>query len=120
MKNLLLLLFALFVINSLQAQNWQWMNPLTQGNGLYCIKLVTPTTGIAVGEFGAILKTTNSGSTWNVQPSGTSQGLFSVSFPNENTGYAVGRSGVILKPCGLFIIRLWNDHTMVVGEIIKE
>ncbi|MGA9697271.1 MAG: YCF48-related protein, partial [Dehalococcoidales bacterium] len=54
-------------------------------------------TGYAVGPDGTILKTTNGGTEWTSQVSGTSNDLYSVFFTDKNTGYAVGLNGVILK-----------------------
>lgn len=65
-------------------------------------------TGYVVGVGGMISKTTDGGSHWNGQSSGTSRWLFSVDFPADAmTGYAVGcdttggptgdTTGIILK-----------------------
>jgi hypothetical protein len=55
-------------------------------------------TGYAVGFIGKILKTTNGGTNWASQISGTSNDLLSVHFPADaQTGYAVGWTGTILK-----------------------
>jgi photosystem II stability/assembly factor-like uncharacterized protein len=53
--------------------------------------------GYVVGDSGTILKTTDEGANWVLQPSGTTADLFSVYFSNANTGYAVGDNGTILK-----------------------
>jgi photosystem II stability/assembly factor-like uncharacterized protein len=50
-----------------------------------------------VGESGTILKTTNGGTNWTSQTSGTTEYLWSVYFPDVNTGYIVGFNGTILK-----------------------
>jgi photosystem II stability/assembly factor-like uncharacterized protein len=54
-------------------------------------------TGWAVGIGGTILKTTNGGTNWISQSSGTVEQLSSVYFTNSNTGWAVGTNGTILK-----------------------
>ncbi len=54
-------------------------------------------TGYAVGKFGAILKTTNTGVNWTViNTFNTNQYLFECSFLNESTGWVVGDTGLIL------------------------
>ena len=65
--------------------------------------------GFAVGSSGTILKTTNSGTTWTILPSRTTNNLYSVNFADTTTGYAVGDIGTILKttnsggfPVGLY------------------
>ena len=52
---------------------------------------------MGVGRNGKILKTTNAGTNWISQSSGTSNELFSVYFTNLNIGFAVGSNGTILK-----------------------
>jgi len=55
-------------------------------------------TGYAVGELGAILKTTNGGAAWVSQYTGTTIEFSSVHFPlDASTGYAVGEYATILK-----------------------
>jgi photosystem II stability/assembly factor-like uncharacterized protein len=51
----------------------------------------------AVGDDGAIIRTTDGGVTWTAQAGGTSVNLYDVTFPSANVGYAVGASGTILK-----------------------
>ena len=50
-----------------------------------------------MGGDGTILKTTNGGTNWVLQTSGTTSGLWSVNFVDQNTGWAVGYGGAILK-----------------------
>jgi hypothetical protein len=52
--------------------------------------------GWTVGDGGRILHTTNGGSTWSGQMSGTTSFLASVYFSDAMTGWAVGRGGTIL------------------------
>lgn len=53
--------------------------------------------GRTVGYSGTILNTTNAGTNWISQSSGTSNNLYSVHFINTTTGWAVGQFGRILK-----------------------
>jgi len=53
--------------------------------------------GFAVGNSGLILKTTDYGSTWTPQYSGTSNDLLSVFIVNGTTAYIGGVDGTILK-----------------------
>jgi len=58
----------------------------------------TPASGFAVGSGGRILHSTDTGSTWNDQTSGTTANLHDVSFASEALrGIAVGDGGVILR-----------------------
>lgn len=54
-------------------------------------------TGIAVGESGVMLKTTNKGVTWVPLASPTPAYLSSACFVNENTGWIAGEGGSIYK-----------------------
>ncbi|MBI2849211.1 MAG: DUF11 domain-containing protein [Chloroflexi bacterium] len=76
---------------------WVWQNPLPQGRGLSSVFFVDAQNGWAVGESGTIIKTTNGGSTWIIEFSGSEQGLSSVFFVDSRTGWAVGNGGAILK-----------------------
>ena len=66
----------------------------------YCLNEITfpsKNIGYAVGNFGQILKTTDSGVSWTRLTSGTNKDLYAVSFPTEDIGIAVGENGVILR-----------------------
>lgn len=53
--------------------------------------------GTAVGDYGAIYRSTDGGVTWVQQTSGTGVTLNGVSFTDANTGTAVGNYGTILR-----------------------
>ena len=53
--------------------------------------------GMVVGVGGAILRTTDGGSTWTIQSSGTTNDLYGVSFTDAKTGTVVGSGGTILR-----------------------
>jgi hypothetical protein len=50
-----------------------------------------------VGDSGNIVRTTDGGTSWTPQSSGTTAGLFGVSFTDANTGTAVGSGGTIFR-----------------------
>src|SRR5713226_1443217 len=81
---------------SFAQSGWFWQNPLPQGNHLEAAATLDPSTVVAVGAGGTILRTTNGGATWTPQSSGTTHWLFGVSFVDANTGTAVGAAGTIL------------------------
>jgi Uncharacterized protein related to plant photosystem II stability/assembly factor len=56
-----------------------------------------PIPGPSVGASGTILRTTNGGTSWDTQTSGTTVPLHGVAFQNANIGTVVGNSGTILK-----------------------
>src|SRR4030095_7493388 len=76
---------------------WHWQNPLPQGNNLRGASFVDANTGTVVGEYGTIVRTTDGGSSWTIQVSGTTQTLLAVFFTDVHNGTAVGEGGTILR-----------------------
>jgi photosystem II stability/assembly factor-like uncharacterized protein len=64
---------------------------------LYGVFFTDVNNGIIVGDVGTILKTTNAGTNWTYQTSGTTKTLYGVKFLDANNGIVVGDSGTILK-----------------------
>jgi photosystem II stability/assembly factor-like uncharacterized protein len=90
-KNLYSLLIALFLASVIYPQGgWFWQNPLPAGNTLRDVCFVDENNGIAIGEAGTIIRTTDGGENWTVQPSGTMIKLNGVNFTDENNGWIVG------------------------------
>jgi uncharacterized protein (TIGR03437 family) len=79
-----------------------WENRVPpSGNGpLFGVHFTDAYTGVAVGSRGLILRTTDGGFTWKVQPSGVSFVLRGVSFSNAITGWAVGTGGLLRTTTG--------------------
>ena len=76
--------------------SWVWLNPKPQGNNLRAAWFFDPANGLAVGDAGTILRTTNGGIEWTLQYlSGTR--LNAITFADPMTGYACGEAGVIAK-----------------------
>jgi photosystem II stability/assembly factor-like uncharacterized protein len=63
---------------------------------LYGVKALSETDAWAVGNYGAIYRTTNGGRTWEARESPTKVPLFSIDFANAEVGWAVGKSAEIL------------------------
>jgi len=93
----LLLIICLSVVSGFAMAQWNWQNPLPQGNALNSVFFPDANIGYAVGNYGTIVKTTNGGTDWDIESSGTTYNLTSVFFSDANTGYAVGNNGIILK-----------------------
>ncbi len=81
----------------LYSQNyWEFINPTPTGNTLHSVCFANAQTGIAVGNLGTIIKTTNAGQNWIVDNSFKGEGFFEyqnfwdVAFVNENDGYISG------------------------------
>ena len=96
--SLVVIFFQLILLSQTKAQqNWSWQNQLPQGNTLYSVKFISATVGWAVGDLGTILKTTDGGTTWSSQKSGTTNNLRGIFFTDANNGTAVGWDGTILR-----------------------
>lgn len=67
-----------------------------QLNAIQMMRAGSDLIGWVAGNGGTILKTTNGGSAWTLQSSGTTANLRDVHFVDANRGWAVGDGGVIL------------------------
>jgi len=73
---------------------WRQANT-TATVGLSGVWMTSATTGWAVGGAGALLKTTNGGASWTLQPAFTAAGLSAVAFaPDGLNGYVVGNAAL--------------------------
>lgn len=86
------LVFALFLSLSVFAAD-----PAPASHGLLLDAKTVGTAVIAVGERGRILRTIDSGRSWELLPSPTEATLTSLSFADGQCGWAVGHDGVILN-----------------------
>ena len=75
------------------------------------VSFINANTGTAVGCSGTILRTTNGGTNWTSQTSGTTNCLCDVSFTDANNGTAVGDDGTILRTTngGVFVNQISNE-----------
>jgi len=101
LRNFSRFLFYFFVaVVTIQAQaqmaEWKFRNPLPQGNRLKDVFFVNSQTGWSVGFTGTILKTTNAGTTWQLQNSGTFSDLTSVHFLDAQNGWVAGADGTVI------------------------
>ena len=98
MKNKLLLLLTLqFIAFFLHGQtNWSVLQSGTTVS-LYGVDFLDKNIGIAVGDSGTILRTSDGGSTWERLNSGVNLALNSVSYIDTRNIVAVGDSALILK-----------------------
>ncbi len=61
---------VLVVPHAVAQSEWEWRNPLPQGNTLTDVCFVDATTVVAVGYGGSILWSTDAGVHWEVRPTG--------------------------------------------------
>jgi len=104
MKKLLLLiiLHSQFLIPGTryclaQPYGWYPQNSGTTNNLNHVVAVSYGSILFAVGDNGAILKTTGGGNTWTSLPSGTNNHLRGISFYGSNTGYVAGNAGTVLR-----------------------
>ncbi len=95
--NIIFAVFSILLIhNSVSYSQWfQLTTNITQD--LQDIYFVNNNTGIAVGSYGIIIRTTDAGQTWVTISSGTSNSLFSLVFPDNMTGFTGGHTGTVLR-----------------------
>jgi photosystem II stability/assembly factor-like uncharacterized protein len=91
-----------FIIPLSCFSQWQWQNPLPQGNNLASVRFVDDNTAFAVGDGGTILKTTDKGNNWSHIDLGYYKDLTGVFFVNPLIGFVTGAdyfvdSGYIYK-----------------------
>ncbi len=127
--------FFLFIITSFASplmSQWQWQNPVPQGNILFGSHFINNSTGYACGDGGTIIKTTDGGESWKINKTKTKESIRSLSFTDENNGWACGLFGTIFKTTNggliwdqvisgttgnLFCVRFLNANTgIIVGD----
>ncbi|MDZ7316303.1 MAG: YCF48-related protein [candidate division KSB1 bacterium] len=84
------------VYTGLAQEQWQWLNPLPQGNNLFGVCAVGRRI-VAVGELGTVLISIDGGTCWQVKHridnyEGT---LYDVELVDERRGWAVGEDGAV-------------------------
>lgn len=100
MKKLIVAFFVFYILISvrLYSQPYGWFTQTSgTSNNLTSVHFANANTGLAVGQLGTVLKTTNGGSNWISQSSGVTNHFFGVFFINANTGWITGDVGIILK-----------------------
>lgn len=82
-----------------QAAGAQGWTPQSSGttNIIYEVRFKEENRGIAVGQVGRIMRTTNGGIVWTEQTSGVTEDLFAVDFYTIDSGIAVGNNGRMLR-----------------------
>ena len=81
---------------------------------LHGIAFPSKDTGIIVGDYGTILRSTDRGATWLTISTTSPAYLFSVAFANSRIGVATGDGGVILRTTDEGTT--WNDVNNVVSD----
>lgn len=89
---------VILVINtiSITAQHeWIIQGPVSN-NDLHAIDFTDQSTGVAVGDNGTILITSNGGEVWSPVVAGVAENIYGVAFASDQKVFAVGQSGTVL------------------------
>jgi photosystem II stability/assembly factor-like uncharacterized protein len=87
-------------ISPLQAQGWEWRNPLPQGDNIRQFQFADQNHGWIVVQSSNILRTTNGGTTWKLHRLSFSPRR--ISFINANEGWAIGSKHPYDLKCGIY------------------
>ncbi len=93
-------LFALLLVltTSLHAQSgWYAQTAPRDDVNLFEVWMLSSQHAVAVGDYGTIYTTTNGGTNWEMQSSGTQELLTTVKFLDAGFGLAAGQKGTLLK-----------------------
>ncbi len=91
------LFFATFLCMHASIAQWQVVDaPNTSTSFFNQLTFSSADIGYAIGNNGAILKTTDRGQSWQSLNSGTTKNLIGLFFVNDETGFIVGDSALVL------------------------
>jgi photosystem II stability/assembly factor-like uncharacterized protein len=99
-KTFLFILIQLFLIVNpcLPQGNWELMlPPYPTSNQLVSLDFIDEHTGLVVGEYGTIVKTTDGGESWKIIEIPWLDYLLDVDFVDNQICYSVGQNGIIIK-----------------------
>jgi len=92
-RNFVVMIIFLMITSLTFAQNWYLQNSNHSGQ-LKGIHMIIPTEGWACGDAGAMLHTTNAGTTWSLLTL-TGADLHQIVFKDASTGIVVGDNGTV-------------------------
>jgi photosystem II stability/assembly factor-like uncharacterized protein len=93
MKKELFAALLLLLLVAVQAQaQWSWLHPSPQGNNINKLSFLNTSTGWAAGDKGALIKTTNGGSSWALQYPGHIDDITELQFTDSLHGFMTAGS----------------------------
>ena len=96
MRTFLLVFLCLLPYRTATQPVWINTSSIPQGN-TYSIKFFDANTGIGFCDNGIVIRTTNTGYSWQIIQTPVLQNLYASFFINNSTGYAAGDGGAIVK-----------------------
>ena len=92
MKIFIYILTFIFLPFEILYPQWQWQNPLPQGNSLYSLQYVNENLVWASGATGTLLKSSDGGDTWEFKMLKERMYVNDIFFINEEKGWICGGS----------------------------
>ncbi|GBD89246.1 Ycf48-like protein precursor [bacterium BMS3Abin03] len=96
-KNIIYLFAFLSLITTNSFAQWEWQNPKPQGNDILHSYFLDEYNGWAVGNYGACIKTSDGGETWEHIQMPINNNLASVHFLDSSIGFVGDWEGNLLK-----------------------
>lgn len=96
MRTFLLVLLCIYPCRIISQPVWISQSTTPQGN-TYSIKFFNASTGVGFCDNGVVIRTTNTGYSWQTIQTPVLQNLYASFFLNNGTGYAAGGGGAIIK-----------------------
>lgn len=97
MKLLITLVFIQFTSVLPAQSNWFWANPIPQGYDINSVTFIDSQTGLAAGNYGAILRTNDGGESWNPVYVSYRNDFLCVHHLIGSTAFISGSNGVLLR-----------------------
>ncbi|PCJ82432.1 MAG: hypothetical protein COA57_13315 [Flavobacteriales bacterium] len=98
MKQFVIIATAITINFYVYAQEtWVWQQPVPQGNAIHSLAFFNSSKAVGVGQYGAMIKTSDGGNSWWELQSGIYTDLNDVHFTDAMNWFAVGNSGIMLN-----------------------
>ncbi len=96
-KTFILFLFTASLLMG-QGLTWQWLNPKPTGSDFNDVVALGNTTVLGFGSGGFVLRSTDSGASWNIIVADTlGRDIYEADFVNDLVGYICGIDGLAMK-----------------------
>jgi len=88
--------FLIFLIPITMFAQWEWQNPLPQGNDILDVQSISEDVGFACGKHGTVVKTTSGGSEWSLLQFPRRMNIRKLHFVSQTIGWATGKQDSIV------------------------
>ncbi|MBK9227710.1 MAG: YCF48-related protein [Ignavibacteria bacterium] len=118
MKTFYIIILLLMTSITLAQSAWFWQNPTPQGYDIRSVTFLDSQTGIAVGNYGAILRSDNGGETWNPVYVNYRNDFLCVRQLSGATAFVTGSDGIILRTTTAGIS--WERISSIITDTISS